>query len=123
MRQDRDWSQTQAFEALHEGLKFGPKSRASYIALDAGHRPPKPDEQTFLVSYFGKSPDDVPEPVEPTEPPDALVAALTAQTDAINALVARLDTFVGPLGDMVADLLRDRVRVASSRPRSGAPNA
>jgi hypothetical protein len=123
MRQDRGWSQQQAFEALHEGLGFGPRSRASYVAIDMGKRPPTPTEAEFLVSYFGKSPDDLPEPIEPTEPADALVVALAAQTEAINALVARLDTFVGPLGDVVADLLRDRVRVASGRTRSGAPNA
>lgn len=123
MRQDRDWSQTQAFEALREGLQFGPKSRASYIALDMGHRPPRPDEQEYLVGYFGKSPDDLPAPVEPTEPADALVAAIHAQTEAINALVARLDIFVGPLGDTLEDLVRDRVRVAIGGTRSGAPTS
>ena len=37
-------------------------------------------------------------PRKPTETPDELVSALRDQTAAMNALVARLDTFVGPLG-------------------------
>jgi hypothetical protein len=92
MRKERNWSQQRAFEALREGLGFGPKSRASYAAIDMGKRPPTMGESAFLVSYFGKSPDDLPEVPEPTEPVDALVAALTAQTEAISALVTRLDS-------------------------------
>jgi hypothetical protein len=122
MREDRGWSQQRAFEELRFGLQFGPKSRASYRALDIGTRIPTIAEQEFIVGFFGKSPDDLPDLIEPTEPADALVAALTAQTEAINALVERLDSFVGPLGEVVADMLRDRVKAATARTRSGAPN-
>ena len=91
MRRDRDWSQQQGFEALREGLHFGPKSRASYSAIDMGKRAPTPTEQEFLVRYFGKSPDDVPEAEEPTERPDALVEALTRQAAATERLVGLLE--------------------------------
>jgi 5'-deoxynucleotidase YfbR-like HD superfamily hydrolase len=90
MREDRGWSQQRAFEELRFGLQFGPKSRASYRALDIGTRIPTILEQEFFVSYFGKSPDDLPDLVEPTEPADALVAALTRQAAAIEALVGEL---------------------------------
>jgi hypothetical protein len=90
MRRDLDWSQQQAFEALRDGLKLGPKSRASYIAIDMGKRAPTLKEQEFLVDYFGKSPDDFPDEPGPTERTDVLVAALRGQTDAISALVAEL---------------------------------
>jgi transcriptional regulator with XRE-family HTH domain len=61
MRQERGWSQQEAHEHLHEGLGLGSKSRASYIALEAGHAP-SAAQQKFLVSYFGKTPDESPEP-------------------------------------------------------------
>jgi hypothetical protein len=86
MRQERGWSQQHAFEELRVGLHLGPKSRASYRALDVGERLPTPSEQEFFVKYFRKSPDDFPEAVEPTEPADALVEALRSQTEAISDL-------------------------------------
>ncbi len=49
-----------------------------------------------------------------------LAAAIRDQTAAINALVARLDLFVGPLGEVVADMLREQTREATDRRRSGA---
>jgi transcriptional regulator with XRE-family HTH domain len=91
MRQERGWSQQRAFEELRVGLHLGPKSRASYRAIDIGERLPTPAEQEFFVKYFRKSPDDFPEAVEPTEPADALVEALRSQTEAISALVSGLD--------------------------------
>lgn len=68
MRKERDWSQSQAFEALREGLRFGPRSRASYRAIDMGTRPPTPSEADFLVRYFGSSPDDIHDVPEPNDP-------------------------------------------------------
>lgn len=88
MRQTHDWSQTQAFENLRAGLKLGPKSRASYIRLDMGERPPRPGEAQFLVEYFGRSPDEI--PAIPGEDRDPLVAALERQTEQLEALVAEL---------------------------------
>lgn len=61
------------------------------------------------------------EPTGATETPVDLVEAINAQTEAINALVDRLDLFVGPLGEVMADLLRDRVAAATARPQRGAP--
>lgn len=72
MRQERGWSQQEAHEHLHEGLGLAPKSRASYVTLEAG-RTPDPAQQKFLVSYFGKTPDDEPEPSAET----SLAAALS----------------------------------------------
>jgi hypothetical protein len=92
MRKEREWSQQQGFEALRDGLHFGPKSRASYIAIDMGHRPPTAGEQDFLIRYFGKSPDDVAELGDPEEV-DPVVAAIDRQTamlkSVLDALVAR----------------------------------
>jgi hypothetical protein len=112
-----------AFELVYERIGWSPKSRTAYVAIDSGDRQPKGDEITVLGAEFGWPPD--PEIVEVSVPPDqtALVAALQAQTKAINALVERMDTFVGPLGDVVADLLRDRIRVATDRTQSGAPTS
>jgi hypothetical protein len=87
MRRDRDWSQTQAFEALREGLRLGPKSRASYIKIDMGARVPTLDEGEFLIRFFGRNPDDIPEDDESVDP---LVAALQAQTEAILGLAEEL---------------------------------
>lgn len=87
MRQVRDWSQTQAFEALRDGLDLGPRSRAAYIKLDMGERPPRPREQQFLIEYFGSGPDDIPTIGADKDP---LVEAINGQTEAINALVAEL---------------------------------
>lgn len=90
MRRELDWSQQQAFETLRDGLQLGPKSRASYVAIDMGKRQPTVGEQQFLVRYFGKSPDDFPDIQEPAEQADPLVAALRGQTAAISALVDQI---------------------------------
>jgi transcriptional regulator with XRE-family HTH domain len=90
MRKDRGLSQTQAFEALREDLNLGPRSRASYRAIDMGDRPPTPREAEVLVRYFGSSPDDLPEITEDTETPASLVDAIKVQTGALLALVEEL---------------------------------
>ena len=38
-RRAKDWSQQRGFEQLREGLRLGPKSRASYVALEHGQEP------------------------------------------------------------------------------------
>lgn len=76
MRRTRDWSQQQAFEELRQGLGLGPKSRASYIKLDMGPRPPNVRQQEYLVAYFGQTPDDPPPLVAGEK--DELVAAIRA---------------------------------------------
>lgn len=77
MRRARDWSQQQAFEELHVGLGLGQKSRASYIKIDMGPRPPNVRQQEYLVGYFGQTPDD-PIVVAPTGDRDELAAAIYA---------------------------------------------
>ena len=120
-RRLRDLSAVAAFELVYERIGWSRKSRTAYVAIDAGDRQPKGTEVTVLGAEFGWPPD----PLDSDETPAdqaALVSALTAQTKAINDLVERLDSFVGPLGEVVADMLRDRVRTAIDRTRSGAPN-
>lgn len=90
MRKERGLSQTQAFEALRVDLNLGPRSRASYRAIDMGERPPTPREAEVLVRYFGSSPDDVPDIPEDADVPASLVDALKDQTQALRALVEEL---------------------------------
>ena len=91
-RKARNWSQTRAFEELREGLRLSPRSRSAYIAVDMGKRQPTQAEAEYLASVFGWPPDGPPEPLEQAQAPADLIAALMAQTAAINALVARLDS-------------------------------
>jgi hypothetical protein len=106
MRRDLGWSQQQAFEALREGLHLGPKSRASYIAIDMGKRLPTVGEQEFLIRYFGKSPDDFPDDLGDAEPADLLVDALRGQTDAISALVGRLDRLTAEQAAIAVEMMK-----------------
>jgi hypothetical protein len=65
VRRQRDWSQTQAFEALlAAGMAWSPKSRASYLAIDMGDREPKADEIPILTRVFGAPDDSVVAPQE-----------------------------------------------------------
>lgn len=95
-RKARDWSQTRAFEELREGLGFGPKSRASYVAIDSGKREPTRDEAAFLADYFGETPttEDEAPTAQPTDEP-GLVAAIREQTqvqrDLVEATYAQTD--------------------------------
>lgn len=94
MRVERDWSATQAHEALREGLGLAPKSRAAYVAIEDG-RPLKAREETFLRSYFGGGPSDEDRESQAgsggdTPDPAALIAAIEAQTRAITAVLDRL---------------------------------
>lgn len=82
MRRTRDWSQQQAFEELRDGLGLGPKSRASYIKMDMGPRPPNVRQQEYLVAYFGQTPDDP--VVAVTGESDQLVAAIRALVEELR---------------------------------------
>ena len=122
MREDRDWSASRAFEDLHSGLGLGPKSRASYVALEKGPRAPSPEQQDFLVRYYGKSPDDLPDIVEQAEPKDELIEALRAQTDAIHALaeaIANDRTERAEWGTGLLAGLRDLAEAARATARPG----
>lgn len=124
MRKDRDWSQTRAFEELREGLHFGPKSRSAYIALETGQRQPTTDEQKYLIGYFGKTPDDVPEPIRAPNPMLEVADAIRAQTEAINALVGLLEPLVSTAGERVdirLGALEAELQSLRARPRAGGP--
>ncbi len=115
-RRSRDWSQSQAFEALRAVLGLGPRSRASYLALDMGDREPRAGEQAALVAFFGAEPSDHIEPVaEPTN--IDLAAAITA--------------LVGELGEWrrERETIESRLRAVESElqslraPREGGASA
>lgn len=85
MRRERDWSATQAHEALHVGLGLGAKSRAAYVAIEDG-RPLREREQEYLRGYFGGGPTD--EDRDPSAGTEANVPADLAS--AIRELVEEL---------------------------------
>lgn len=115
-RKRLDLSAVQAFELVREAAGWSPKSRSAYSNIDAGPHQPSPAVADALASVFGWPS----EPAGATETPDDLAGAIRAQTAAIEALVARLDLFVGPLGEVMADWLREQV--ATAPPRSGVAN-
>ena len=78
VRRERDWSQQQAFEALREGLRLGPKSRAAYVSLEAG-RVPSPEQHAYLVSQFGE-----PEPVAAATTEGDLAGSIRELAEAIR---------------------------------------
>jgi hypothetical protein len=105
-REERDLSQTQAFELVCERIGWSRHSRTAYTAIDNGDRQPKGIEVTVLGAEFGWPPD--PQDAEDA-PPDqaALIKALAAQTEAINRLVDRLESLASTaIRAGVADELR-----------------
>jgi hypothetical protein len=100
-------SQTGAFELLGERLGFGPKSRFSYVALDMGTREPTEAEAKVLAAWLGGYPtDSAPDPATTTQPADALVAVLTRQAEAIEALVERLDVLTAGQATAAGEMMR-----------------
>ena len=93
-RRKRELSSQQAFELVQERLGLSPKSRAVYTALDMGNRQPRPEEAEVLAAEFGWPPEGTQATTATTEPPTDLIAAITAQTAAIEALVALLQPLV-----------------------------
>lgn len=91
-------------------------AKSVYAQYEAGSKPLSREHLPLLEGYWGTFVD----PLETTETPDDLVIALRDQTEAISALVVRLDTFVGPLGEMMADLLKKETRAAKARRSSDA---
>jgi transcriptional regulator with XRE-family HTH domain len=80
-------------------------------------RLPSADNLDAMSRLFGRP---APGRSQPTD--TDLAAAIRDQTRAIDALVAHLDTFVGPLGEVVADMLREKVG-ASDRIGSGGASS
>lgn len=86
-REARGWTQETAFDALRSGLGLGPKSRSSYVGLERGSKLPDREQREYLVQFYGAEPADVPE--SPSEQA-TLIAALTRQAEAMEALVGEL---------------------------------
>lgn len=87
---DRDWSRVQLFEDIGPDLGYAPKSRSAILPL-LEDKEPTPSQAGILAARFGAPPPEVaPAPTGATETPADLVAAIHAQTEAINALVAVL---------------------------------
>jgi hypothetical protein len=122
-RKDRDWSAVQAWENLHGLLGLSPKSVAVYKAIESGTRAVSADEAEALRDYFGAGPETRPEPVEP------MVAALTAQTEAIVALVGELRSARMQEGERNAEIdammrrLAERALVGPETEDTEAPDA
>ena len=92
--------------------------RPNYSKYETGHATPEPETLDRFVAFWaarGVPGPDLSEPPQATESGDALVAALMAQTAAINALVellagadlparvAALELVVGPLAERVLE--------------------
>jgi hypothetical protein len=122
MRRERDWSAVQAWENLHGLLGLSPKSVAVYKALESGTRNVAPEEAEALRAYFGGGPEGHPEFADP------MVTALTAQTEAIGALVdelrswrtedrGRLSELEASVRTLVAGVLGEPGNAAGATPR------
>jgi transcriptional regulator with XRE-family HTH domain len=115
---ERTWTVTDFLKALKAETGWAP-TRTTYARWESGATRPEPENLRRVESFYvARGIAGLSASVGATESDDPLIIALTRQTEAIEALVARLDTFVGPLGDVVADLVRDQVRAATDRTRS-----
>lgn len=88
IRREKGWSATELFRQVRVKLALGENSRSTFVA--GLHRDPKPHWKSGLIELFGEPPKTAPEPTTATETPDLLVAALTAQTEALLDLVGEL---------------------------------
>lgn len=113
MRQERDWSATEAHEHLHKGLGLKPKSRASYVAIEDG-RPLRPLEERYLREEFGGGPD----PILDRDPMAGSDNRLRDQSDPadLQPLYDRIDA-------LVAELQADRAIIAALIGLPEAPTA
>lgn len=88
-------TQDEVFADIREAMEWGEDSRSAYINLEhgplKGGREPSPDEQDILSAYFGGRRPDPATAEQPRSERDELIAALAAQTTAINRLVDKLD--------------------------------
>jgi hypothetical protein len=51
---EHDWSVNHAFEQWHDELGLGERSRASWVKVVSGERPPNERQAKFLVSVMGE---------------------------------------------------------------------
>ena len=98
-RRELNISQQRAFEMLGPALGFGPKSRAAYIALDMGQRPPTEAESKVLAEWLGAYPE---------EPHTA--GSDTGDTPPFDpaAYLTRMDALAVALTDLVVELRSSR---------------
>lgn len=113
-RERRDLSQVEAFELVSERIGWAPKSRTAYAAIDKGDRQPRGIEVTVLGAEFGwpSAEDADPEVADQA----TLIAALAAQTAAINRLVDRLES-LAPIA--IRQGVAAELRAAGLIPASG----
>jgi len=113
-RERRDLSAVAAFELVYERIGWSPKSRTAYVSIDQGDRQPKGIEVTVLGEEFGwpSAEDADPEVTDQA----ALIKALTAQTEAINRLVDRLESLAS---QAIRDGVADELRAVGLAPASG----
>lgn len=104
-RREWGWSQTRGFEAVREAMGLGPKSRAAYIPIDEGKRPPTPTEEAALLAVYGAPPEESEVPEVAALDASALVVAferaIDRQTQAIvSAIATRDQTIEGLLTEL-----------------------
>lgn len=87
-RSELDWSATQAFEAVREGLHLSPKSRTAYLPFEFD-REPNADEAAVFMAVFGGEPDERDVIARPLGPADD-VSSLVAELRETNALLRQL---------------------------------
>ncbi len=119
-RRELDWSATQAFEAVREGLGLGVKSRSAYLPFEYDREPDDAEAAVFR-DVFGGEPDEQDRRGEPTNAPDELVKAIRDQTEAINRLIERFDSLASQaIRDGVADAMKEAAALqAAATSRSG----
>lgn len=87
----KDWSRVRLFEEVGAELGYKPKSRTAFLKF-LEDREPNATQAAIFRKHFGDPTADLaPAPTGATDTPDPLIAALTAQTAAIERLVALLE--------------------------------
>jgi hypothetical protein len=103
--------QALAEELRQRGLYRAPETIKGWEASD--ERSPIPPELVPVLEEIFRDHAPMPKRVVTMED---VVAAMDRQTEAINALVARLDVIAQPLGQAVAGWLREQLREANGEP-------
>jgi hypothetical protein len=116
-RRARDLSATQAFELVYERIGWSAKSRTAYVAIDSGDRQPKENEAAVLAEEFGWPP-EADDPIEAAQ--GDVVAAIQAQTRAIEANTEMLRTVLERLGGLTPDPAGGEALTAYAQRSSGA---
>lgn len=113
-RRELNVSQQRAFEMLGASLGFGPKSRAAYIALDMGQRPPTEAESKVLAEWLGGYPEE----------PSTAGSDIGRHTPFDPAAyLERIDALVGSVSELVAEVRAARQERDDLLERVGALEA